>query len=180
MQTNFFKTLTGFQLEGDWQIIVKAAAGDRMLVSVLFTNEKTGDNARKIIPPLILKGSARELDEGFFPSIEAPVKKTASLFVNMEQYAKAQEEARLQSREQQDKIKKEKDKARAEQREGGESDKRENKKYEVQMKKVTDLESAGKYGEAIGQLPKADQYPEYTEAIEKRLADLKVKGGFIL
>lgn len=113
---------------------------------------------------MVLKGTAQELDEGFFSSIKNPVKKTASLFVNMEQYFKAQEEAKLQSKMQQDKKQKE-----SKQKESGD------KKYETQMKKVTELEAAGKYREAYGQLPKVSDFPEHEEEITEKKNDLMEK-----
>lgn len=163
MTTNFFAQLAALQVEGDWQITIKAGAHHRMIVSVLFQNDKVGDNARKLIPPMILKGTTEELDGGFFASIAGPVKQTASLFVNMEAYAKAQETARLESRmekDKQDAVKKEKDAG--------------SKKYEAAMKKVAELEAAGKFREAYGQLPKPTDFPEQEAAItEKKQALLE-------
>lgn len=164
MKTNFFETLAALNVEGNWNISIKSGAQSRMLVSVLFTNEKAGDNAKKLIPPMVLKGTAQELDEGFFASIENPVKKTASLFVNMEQYLKAQETAQLQSKMEQDKKQKE-----TKQKETGD------KKYEVQMKKVTELEADGKYREAFGQLPKVSDYPDHEEEITEKKNELMEK-----
>lgn len=164
MKTNFFETLAALNLEGDWNISIKSGTQSRMLVSVLFSNEKVGDNAKKLIPPLVLKGTAQELDEGFFTAIETPVKKTASLFVNMEEYLKAQETAKTQSRMEQDKKQKE-----TKQKETGD------KKYETQMKKVTELEAAGKYREAYGQLPKVADYPDHEEEITEKKDELMEK-----
>lgn len=164
MSTNFFQQLMNLHLEGDWNITIKTGAQNRMLVSVLFTNDKTGDSARKIIPPLLLKGTAQEVDEGFFSVIESPVRKTAALFANMEAYAKAQEEARLQSKMEQDKA----DKAKKEKTAGS-------KKYDGLMKKIEELEEAGKYREAYAQLPKAEDFPDHEEEINERRQELAEK-----
>lgn len=155
--TNFFTQLAALQVEGDWHIAIKAGTHNRMIVSVLFQNDKVGDNARKLIPPMILKGTTEELDGGFFASIAQPVKQTASLFINMEQYAKAQEAARLNS-----KMEKDKQEAAKKEKETG------SKKYEAAMKKVTELEAAGKFREAYGQLPKPADFPEQEEAINEK------------
>lgn len=157
MTTNFFAQLATLQVEGDWQLTIKSGTHSRMIVSVLFQNEKVGDNARKLIPPMILKGTTEELDNGFFNAIAAPVKQTATLFVNMEQYAKAQEAARLQSRMEKDKQ----DAAKKEKETG-------NKRYEAAMKKVTELETAGKFREAYGQLPKPADFPQQEQAINEK------------
>lgn len=164
MKTNFFETLAALNIEGDWNITIKSGTQSRMLVSVLFTNEKVGDNAKKLIPPMVLKGTAPELDEGFFTNIENPVRKTASLFVNMEQYLKAQETAQLQSKTEQDKKQKE-----TKHKETGD------KKYEAQMKKVAELEAAGKFREAFGQLPKVSDYPDHEEEITEKKNELMEK-----
>lgn len=164
MKTNFFETLAALNVQGNWNISIKSGAQSRMLVSVLFTKEEVGDNAKKLIPPMVLKGTAQELDDGFFSSIENPVKKTASLFANMEQYLKAQETAQLQSKMQQDKKQKE-----TKQKETGD------KKYEAQMKKVTELEADGKYREAYGQLPKVSDYPDHEEEITEKKNELMEK-----
>lgn len=162
--TNFFAQLATLQVEGDWHITIKAGTHNRMIVSVLFQNEKVGDNARKLIPPMVLKGTTDELDNGFFTSIAQPVKQTAALFVNMEAHAKAQEQARLQSKMEKDKQ----DNAKKEKEAG-------NKKYEAAMKKVMELEAAGKFREAYGHLPKPDDFPEQQEAINEKKQALSAK-----
>lgn len=156
----FFQTLAMLNVEGNWQLNIKAA-GNRMLVSVLFSNDNINDKAKNLIPPLILKGTAEELDNGFLDAIESPIKKTASLLVNMEAYTKAQETARLQSKMEQEKKQ--------------QSGKTEDKKYEAQMKKVIELEQAGKFREAYGQLPKATDYPDHEEAIQEKKDELMEK-----
>lgn len=164
METNFFKQLAAFQVEGDWNIKIKSGTHNRMIISVLFHNEKVGDTARKLIPPMILKGTTEELDKGFFETIEKPVKQTAALFVNMEQYAKAQEQAKLQSKIESDK----RDAVKREKETG-------NKKYETQMKKVAELDAAGKYREAYAQLPKSADFPEQESEIEEKRKELSEK-----
>ncbi len=166
MKTNFFETLAALNIEGDWNISIKSGAQSRMLVSVLFTNEKIGDHARKLIPPLLLKGTPQELGEGFFGCIENPVRQTASLLLNMEDYLKGQEQARLKSRMEQDKK----------QKAGKEKDSAD-KKYEALMKKVEELEQVGKYREAYGQLPKAADYPEHEEELTQKKNELMEKFG---
>jgi len=161
MTTNFFESLKALNVNGDWIITIKSAALDRMLVSVLFNNEKTGDAAAKLIPPMVLKGTAKEMDEGFFAAIEKPVKQTAALFTNMEEYTASQVEARKQSKiekDKEDKIKKEKDVA--------------SKKYEAAMKKVSDLEEQEKYREAYAVLPKVADFPAFEQEINSKKEEL--------
>jgi PRTRC genetic system protein E len=164
MQTNFFQTLAALQAEGTWNITIKTGTHNRMLLSVLFHNEKVGDAARKHIPPMIFKGTTEELDAGFFNAIQNPVKQTAAIFANMEQYEKGQEQAKLQSKMEQDKQQQQK-----KEKETG------NKKYEAQMKKVAELEEAEKFREAYGQLPKVADFPDQEEEINEKREELTGK-----
>ena len=166
MNTNFFQTLATLKVEGDWKITIKLIEDDQWLVSVLFANERVGDDARKIVPPMILKGTAAELDGGFFTAIETPVKQTAALFANMRTFLAGLDEAKRQSKMEQEKT--DKDKKDAEER---------RKRFETQMKKVAELEEKEKYGEAIGQMPKADQFPEQAEEIKKKHEELRSNHG---
>jgi hypothetical protein len=66
METNFFKSILALQVAGDWKINIAKEDMDRLIVSVLFFNDTIGDDARKKVPPILLKGTAEELDNGFF------------------------------------------------------------------------------------------------------------------
>ena len=112
MNANFFTQLAQMNIEGSLQLTITETTAGTWLVSVLLQNERCGDNAKHLIPPLTLKGTAEELDNGFFQSIVQPIEQTSSLLLNMESYLKAQEEAKRQSameKEKADKEKKERD-----------------------------------------------------------------------
>lgn len=47
-------------------------------------NEQCGDDARKLIPPLNLRGTTDELDNGFFERITTPMQIASGLMVDME------------------------------------------------------------------------------------------------
>jgi PRTRC genetic system protein E len=162
MTTNFFQQLAALKIEADWNITIKSAPPNRLLVSVLVSNEKVADNARKLIPPILLKGTAEEMDKAFFDTIQQPVQKTAALFVNMAAYENAQQTAADESRMNKEKTAKQKA-AKEEQ----------SRKFSAAMKKVNELEAAGKFREAYAQLPTAEDHPEQAEnlvAIRKKLA----------
>jgi PRTRC genetic system protein E len=157
---NFFQQLAGLELVGNLKLTVTGSA-DKMVVSVLLDNDKCGDDARKHIPPLLLKGSAAEMDGEFFSSIATPLQKSSGLMVNMETYLKGQEEAKKKSamaKEVADKETKEKEAKK--------------KRYDEFMKKVADLEKDKKYKEAIAALPDVTTYPEHATAIEARKKEL--------
>lgn len=164
MQTNFFQHLCSMQIEGDWKLTIKTGAHNRILVSLLLENEKVGDAAKKIIPPLVLKGTAQEIDERFFEAIKTPIQKTAELLVNMEEFEKALDKAKLESKMEQhkkDEVKKQKDEQQ--------------KKYDAAMKKVKELEEAGKHREAYAQLPTAEDHPQHAEIITNKKQALAAK-----
>ncbi|MCC9073545.1 prtrc system protein e [Flavobacterium sp. F-65] len=161
---NFFQSLIALQVAGDWKINIVKETADRLIVSVLFFNDAIGDEARKKVPPILLKGTAEELDAGFFEAIAEPVKDTAQLFANMEQFLKESAQAKISSQMEKDnilKIGKEKTEMQ--------------KKYEEAMKKADELEALGKFKEAWMKVPQADQYPEHKDIIHKRKAELSDK-----
>lgn len=164
MQANFFQQLGSLQIEGDWKISIKSGAHNRMIVTVLLTSEKVADAAKKLIPPLLLKGTAEELDKEFFETIKMPMQKTAGLLLNMAEYEKAIDKAKAESKMTQGK--KEKDKKEKDDKQ---------KQYDNAMKKVKELEEAGKFREAFAQLPKAEDHEEYAEAIEEKKQELSEK-----
>jgi PRTRC genetic system protein E len=158
---NFFQSIAGLQVAGDWKINIAQEPTGGFIVSVLFFNESIGDDARKIVPPILLKGTAAELDEGFFATIARPVQETAEMFLNMEQYHRQQQQAKAASQIEKDKkAKADKDKTEKQ------------KKYEDLMKQADALEAEGKYREAWMKVPEVTQYPEHEEAIRTRKSEL--------
>lgn len=157
METNFFKSIIALDVAGDWTINITKETADRLIVSVLFYNNYVGDDTRKKVPPILLKGTPQELDEGFFKAIEQPIKETAQLFANMEQFLKQKEQAKITSQMEKDSTSKaDRDK----------SDKQ--KQYEQAMKKVDELEADGKYREAWIKVPQTEIYSEHAETIRNR------------
>lgn len=161
---DFFQSLIALQVAGDWKINIAKETADKLIVSVLFFNDTIGDSASKKVPPILLKGTAEELDEGFFQVIEQPIKETVQLFTNMEQFLKEKEQAKIASQMEKDNVlKMGKEKAEMQ------------KKYEEAMKKADELETVGKFKEAWMKVPQADLYPEHKEIIHKRKAELSDK-----
>lgn len=164
--TNFFQAVAAIGVAGLWKITIQDSTDNKLVVSVLLSDGKCGDEAQKKVPPIILHGTPQELDEGFFEAITTPVLETAQLFANMEQYLKEREQARAAS--QMEKDKESRDKKDKEERK---------KKFEEKMKKVSELEEAKKWQEAIANMPKAGDFPEQAEEIAKRLDALRQKNG---
>lgn len=163
MQTNFFSTLASLNLDGNFRLNIQRQPDNKMLVSVLLVHDDIKDKSVKQIPALVLAGFTDDLDKGFFDSIGQPVQKQNTLLCNLSAHEKAL-----------DKTKKDNE-TRNNVTSTGSSGKR--RKFDEQMKKVTELEKQQKYGQAIAQLPKEKEYPEYAAEIAKKTQELKGKHG---
>lgn len=161
METNFFSLFDELALKGDIQLTLKQGMERQWIVAVMLNNVQCGDDAKKLIPPMMLKGTAEELDKGFFKSIGTPLQSTSELLVNMEAFFKQLEEAKQQS---------------AMEKEKGEKERKEKegklKKYNEAMQKVEELEQEGKNKEAWMKLPDPREFPEQAEALKKRRTEL--------
>ncbi len=166
MQTNFFQQIATLATSGKLLLTIQPLADKTLVVSVLLTNKELSDLVVNTIPPLILKGSPAEIDEGFFHSITTPVKRTSELLTNLLEYQQSLEKAKNESR-----VQKDKEDIDKKDRDGRK------KRYDEQMKKVTELEGQKKFGQAIAQLPDPSLYPEYAEDIRKKSAALKANHG---
>ena len=157
MQTNFFRQLAHLNLTGDLQLLLKPTTENSFVLSILLNNEQCGDEARKLIPPLNLRGTAEELDNGFFESISTPLQTASGLMVDIENFMKQLEEAKKKSameKEKQDKEKKEKE--------------AKDKNYKEAFEKAETLEKEGKYKEAWSALPKVSEFSDFAETIRKK------------
>ena len=157
MQTNFFRQLANLNLTGDLQITLRPTTDNSFVLSILLNNEQCGDEARKLIPPLNLRGTAEELDNGFFESISTPLQTASGLMVDIENFMKQLEETKKKSameKEKQDKEKKEKE--------------AKEKKYKEAFEKAENFEKEGKYKEAWSALPKISEFPDFAETIRKK------------
>ena len=164
MPTNFFSTLAGLQQEGKWIIVIEVQKEQKMVLSMMFQNSNVNSAAQHRIIPLTMEGMPSELDADWFLTIQRPAKDTVGILSNMELYAKAQEAAKAKHKQEQEKhtvSKKEPDAA--------------SKKYEAQMKKVSELEAAGKYREAYAQVPDAAEFLQHEEQINEKKDELKEK-----
>ena len=144
-------------LTGDLQLLLKPTTENSFVLSILLNNEQCGDEARKLIPPLNLRGTAEELDNGFFESISTPLQTASGLMVDIENFMKQLEEAKKKSameKEKQDKEKKEKE--------------AKDKKYKEAFEKAETLEKEGKYKEAWSALPKVSEFSDFAETIRKK------------
>lgn len=157
MQTNFFRQIAKMGLTGDLQITLRPTTDNSFVLSVLLNNEQCGDDARKTIPPLNLRGTAEDLDNGFFETVSTPLQTASGLMVDMESFMKQLEEAKKKSAMEKEKSDKEKKEKEAK-----------DKKYKEAFQKAEELEKEGRYKDAWSALPKISEHPYFTEQIRKK------------
>ena len=195
MQTNFFNHITGLQFQGNLNLTIAKATDGKLTISVLLAND-TADKAGYIIPPMILRGDAVEMDEGFFNAISTPIQKTSQLFANMDAYQKSLDEAQQKSKAELDKKNKA-NKAKTKTATAGEPDEddendnepetenlftklqndqnaiaEKKKQYDDAMAQITELNKNCKYPEAIAMLPSVDDYPDKANEINRKGQEL--------
>ena len=157
MNTNFFNQIQQLDFTGVLQLNISKGIESNLIVTVLLNNEQCGDNAKQLIPPLNLRGTADELDEGFFQQITTPLQTASGLMINMEAFMKQLEEAKKQSAMEKEKIEKEKKEQEAK-----------DKKFKDGMAKADELEKEGKFRESWMKVPEITEFPEKADEIRKR------------
>ena len=162
--TNFFNQIAQLQIIGDLHITIAKGTEDRLIVLVMLQNEGCGDSAKHSIPPLNLRGTAEELDSGFFENITAPIEYASGLMVDMEGYMKQLEDTKKQSA-----MEKEKDDKQKKEQEG------KDKKFSEAMAKADELEKEGKFREAWIKVPEVHEFPLKTDEIRRRKSELSAK-----
>lgn len=164
MNTNFFRQIAKMDINSQLILNIGKATENQIIVSVFIQNDRCGDKAKNIIPPFILKGTAEELDNGFFERIKTPLQTASELIDNMETFMKQLEEAKAQSA--MEKVKTEKAKKEQEAKD---------KKFKQAMDKVDELEKEGKFREAWIKVPDIAEYPEKADELRKRKTSLSDK-----
>lgn len=193
MQTNFFEHISALEFQGALNLnLIKNAEG--LLTVSVFLPNATADTAGNVIPPMILKGNATELGEGFFGAIAAPVKETANLFANMDAYQQSLKKAAESSKAELDKKNKgNKGKTNAtsapDTDDDDDNEESENlfsvqeneqkvlaekkKRYAGVLEQVAESSKLFKYDEAISLLQTCADYLEKAEEINEKVAELQ-------
>jgi len=182
MKTNFFENIANLNAPGIWKISIHNDENGRFTVSALYAPNQSNDPALKTIAPLIFKGTATEMGEGFFEAIEKPVQETAGLYINLDAYRKNLDDAKKKlssgNKSQSVKTKTADNGENAEDIEVGEpkvSAEDKKKAYTEAIRKVVELNDACKYEDALAVLPSETDYPDKSEELKKRRADLTRK-----
>lgn len=171
MTTNFFQHIANLQTTGTLNIAIQTSEGGGLTVSVLLTNPKIKEANVKVIPPLLLKGTPEELNEGFFDAILEPIQQTGGLLQNIADYQKAQEKVKSSAKtSSSNKPPHSKDDIEVSPKPNKEEKKKE---YIDTIRKITELTALCKYDEALAILPSVEEFPDKQQEITKRRADLE-------
>ncbi|MDQ0107483.1 PRTRC genetic system protein E [Chitinophaga terrae (ex Kim and Jung 2007)] len=163
--TNFFTALSALCNTADLNVAIQCAS-DGVTVTVQPLARNISDRAIKRPRALSFCGRPSQLDEQFFTALQKPMQTTDALFNNIADYEKSLQAARQQSAM-----------VQAESQKLFKEASRQKEKLESLMKKIDDLASQKKYGEAIGVLQKATDLTDHKEAIIQRIDELRSMHG---
>ena len=152
----FFNNLNEIMTTNIDVIITIRKVGEKLTVSTYPKCKDLQDNAQKNLQPVVMTGTADELDSGYFDTIIAPLSKASGLISNLKEFEDSVEKMKASSKQA------EKDKA----------------KLEKQMKKVEEAESKKDYAEALKLIREARTLTgdeSEIKKIDKKIEDFKVK-----
>ena len=164
MNTNFFNQIAQLNFTGNLQLTIAKGAENNLIISIMLQNDGCADTAKNIIPPLNLRGTVEELDNGFFQTIATPIQTASGLMVDMEGFIKQLEEAKKQSAMEKEKADKQKKEQEAK-----------DKKFKDAMAKADELEKEGRFREAWMKVPEMTEFPEKADEIRRRKTALSDK-----
>ena len=94
----FFQTIYPMLSAGTDLSINIRRVNDRLSVAVMPRHARVKDEAQQNLVPLILSGTAVELDAEFLQAIAAPVSRTTGLLTNLETFERQAAKASSESR----------------------------------------------------------------------------------
>jgi PRTRC genetic system protein E len=157
-------------LEGFDLTLTLAKKGELLSLSVLPV-AKCKDDAKSNIRPLLLTGTAQELDEGFIDAITAPLKRVSGIILDIQSF-----EEGLQKLEEESSAKDAAAKLREkEEEEKKKAEIRKNKKYVALIKKAEELVEKNELKQAIGAYKEAKELSSTPQVIEKKIESLVIK-----
>jgi len=179
MKTNFFENIASLNAPGMWTIGIQNDENGNFTVSALYAPFTSNEPATKMITPLIHRGMASDMDEGFFEATLTQVDSLKGLYSNIKAVTASIEAAKKKlgqgNKPQPAKPKAEGGKDEIEVGEPKASTEEKRKAYTDIIRKVVELNDLCKYEDALAILPSVADYPEKKEELEKRRADLERK-----
>jgi len=161
---------------GAWVFNISFTAENEMVVSVMLKDKAISDG-KYPIPPMVYRGTPKEIDEGIFDALVQPVKETNSLFANISAYNKGLAEARakITVKAKTDKNMAEKPVENTKGADRAEEPIQERPKFEDVLVEINKLNAECKYTEALALLPSIETFPEKKAEIEKLKKELEWK-----
>jgi PRTRC genetic system protein E len=158
----FFTQLSAAIGQAEFQLNIKPKGAQ---ITVMITPKTSAnDPALANLQPLIITGTAEQLDADFITAITSPLQKLTGLISNLESFEastkKTEEESRIKKAAE-DKIKKEADEKV--------------KKFDALTKKADGFEKDGKLKEAVGALKQAQSFAKDPGLVLKRINELTAK-----
>ena len=179
MKTNFFENIAGLNAPGIWTIGIQNDENGDFTVSALYAPFKSNEPATKMIVPLIHRGTAADMDTGFFEATVTQVETLKGLYSNIKAVTESVNTAKKKlgqgSKPQPAKPKADGGTDEIEVGEPKVSAEEKRKAYTDTIRKVVELNDLCKYEDALNILPSVEDYPEKKEELEKRRADLERK-----
>lgn len=141
---------------------------ERMIVSVSFKNNQVKDEAKNLIPPFTVSGTAEELDAEFTTVIKEPVTKSKGLQTSMKEYEAAMEVAKANTKSATDAKKKESDAKKKE----ADAEKKKKDEYKKHLDAANKLKNEKKWKEAMKEYQAASLLasPEEKEKIAVQIS----------
>lgn len=184
MKTQFFQQIAGLGFNGNFLLNINQDETGILTVSAVLKKGNVTATAGNSLPPMLFKGTPEELDEGFFEQFAQPVKQTAGIINNLEEYQKQLEKAKKNAKPHNDKTNKTAPDTEDDEEEEPQNlftpkvddaqAKAEKKRlYDDAMEKAKELAQNTKYAEALAQLPDPADYPDKAEAIEAKRKTLQ-------
>jgi PRTRC genetic system protein E len=186
MKTNFFEQLAGLSLTGNLHLNIHTAENGNLTISLLLSPSDPKITGAKSLPPLLLKGSAAELDEDFFDAIMQPVQATSAFIIGLETYQAAFKKAKKTAKPEKEKAGKgtpnDSDEDDPQEEPSGlfaavpddrEAKAEKKKRYDEAMQQIKELNGLMKYKEAIALLPDAEEYPDRATEIKAKREELR-------
>lgn len=165
--TQFFKHLNEIIGTSDTTMTFRKS-GEQITVSVAVKNNTT-DKALDMIKPIIISGTADELDEGFFAEITRPVQKASGLISNTKDFeenlSKTEKESKVAKAAKEKADKEAEVKKKAEQKEK----ERNEKKFKALIEKAESFEKAKQSSQAYSAYKQALTFTDKPEEIQKKM-----------
>jgi len=161
METNFFRIIAQMDITGDLHLIIRQGEDKSLVVSTMVQNDRCTDKAKELITPFNLRGTAEQMDRGYFDRMKEPIREVSELMDNMQSFKKQVDEAKSKSAMAKETADREKRTTDAKE-----------KKYQEGMQKADALEKEGKFREAWMKVPEPSEYPEKAEELRNRREQL--------